>query len=374
MRFREFKTKEASFFNEVDEIDQVKSSLIDLIGTLPKDEKTLKYLKQVQDTLKKQGVGSRVVGFLDAKSVVDKIPKDDDRSEALNKQLAGLIVTAEGTTKDKRTFLAQLIKDTLINTTKLFTPGKMNSLKDTITTYGSNPATTDIINKLATVTDYGVGPGEILLVALSQKLSKKGLGKGDLTVGAPVNGLVELKTYNKKGPRFYDNDTKPGSGYATANKNFINEFVKTGTGTKSGLGATAINRIYEELKSEKDIKKIKRFQELVTDIIDNLYPKAQTSTKKNLVASLLVDPTDANFLAGQANFLAGQASFENYSSIKTQVKGYLFLSLQSYSSFYFNKFEDINIAGLQIKFDTAYFIDNHQPNYHAPQMDITSST
>ena len=69
MRFKEFKTKEASFFNEEDEIDLVKSSLISLIGNLPKDEKTLNYLKQVQDTLKKQGVGSRVVGFLNAKSV-----------------------------------------------------------------------------------------------------------------------------------------------------------------------------------------------------------------------------------------------------------------------------------------------------------------
>jgi len=98
MRFKEFKTKEASFFNEEDEIDLVKSSLISLIGNLPKDEKTLNYLKQVQDTLKKQGVGSRVVGFLNAKSVLSKLDKipDSDRSTELDNKLASLIVTAAG--------------------------------------------------------------------------------------------------------------------------------------------------------------------------------------------------------------------------------------------------------------------------------------
>jgi len=360
MRFREFKTKEASVFNEADEIDQVKSSLISLIGTLPKDEKTLNYLKQVQDTLKKQGVGSRVVGFLNAKSVLSKLDKipDEDRSAALDKQLASLIVTADGTTEDKRTFLALLIKDTLINTTKLFTPGKMNSLKDTITTYGSNPATTDIINKLGTVTDYGVGPGEILLVALSRKLSKK--GSGDLTVGAPVNGVVELKTFNKQGPRFYDRNTPVGSGYAKANGDFIEKF---GKGVKSGLNATAINLIYQQVKSAADKKE---FKTLVTDIIAGLYPQAKLSTKKDLVASILGD-------SKLADFLAGQASFENYKAIK-EFEGYLFLSLQSYSTFYFNEFEDINKAGLKFKFGTAYFIGKGGDNYHAPQMNIVLPT
>ena len=354
MRFKEFKIKATSVFNEEDEIELVKSSLISLIGNLPKDEKTLNYLKQVQDTLKKQGVGSRVVGFLNAKSVISKLDKipDADRDTDFNNKIASLIVTAEGTTEDKRTFLALLIKDTLINTTKLFTSGKFNSLKDTITTYGSNPATTDIINKLSKVTSYGVGPGEILLVALSRKLSKK--ESGDLTVGDPVNGVVELKAYNEKGPRFFDRG-QISANYGTYNQEFIKLYGKA---KDSGWNAQAIHTKYGTLPPNKKIQ----FKTLVTKIINSLYPNAELSTKNELIVSLLDNPT-------KANFLAGQASFENYKTIK-KFKGYLFLSLQSFSTFYFNEFEDITAAGLTWKINTAYFIDKGGDNYHAPQINI----
>jgi hypothetical protein len=358
MRFKEFKTKAASVFNEEDEIDLVKSSLISLIGTLPKDDKTLNYLKQVQDTLKKQGVGSRVVGFLNAKSVMSKLDKipDADRSTELDNKLASLIVTADGTTEDKRTFLALLIKDTLINTTKLFNSGKFNSLKDTITTYGSNPATTDIINKLGQAVGYGIGPGEILLVALSRKLSKE--GSGDLTVGDPVNGVVELKTFNKKGPRFFDRSTPVGADYNKANQEFIKLYGKA---KDSGWNAQAIHTKYKTLPPAKKIQ----FKTLVTRIINSSYPNAELSTKNELIASSLDNPT-------KANFLAGQASFENYKTIKN-FKGYLFLSLQSFSTFYFNEFNDINAAGLTWNIQTAYFIDKGGENYHAPQLNILPS-
>ena len=359
MRFKEFKIKEAKVFNEEDEIDLVKSSLISLIGTLPKDEKTLNYLKQVQDTLKKQGVGSRVVGFLNAKSVVSKLDKipDADRAPELDNKIASLIVTADGTTEDKRTFLALLIKDTLINTTKLFTSGEFNSLKDTITTYGSNPATTDIINKLGKVVDYGIGPGEILLVALSRKLSKK--GSGDLTVGDPVNGVVELKTFNEQGPRFFDRSTPTSAEYETYNQEFIKLYGKAPK--NSGYNAQAINLKYNTLPPAKKIQ----FKTLVTGIINSSYPSATPSTRTQLITSLLNSPEDANFLAGQA-------SFENYKTIK-KFKGYLFLSLKSFSTFYFNEFNDINDAGLTWNIQTAYFINKGAANYHAPQVNILSS-
>ena len=62
----------------------------------------------------------------------------------------------------------------------------------------------------------------------------------------------------------------------------------------------------------------------------------------------------------------------NYKTIKN-FKGYLFLSLQSFSTFYFNEFNDINVAGLTWNIQTAYFIDKGGENYHAPQLNILPS-
>lgn len=359
MRFKEFKIKEASFLKEDDEIDLVKSSLISLIGNLPKDENTLNYLKQVQDTLKKQGVGSRVVGFINAKSVVSKLDKipDTDRSADLDNKLASLIVTANGSTEDKRTFLALLIKDTLINTAKLFTPGQFNSLKETITTYGSNPATTDIINKLGQVVGYGIGPGEILFVALSRKLSKK--ESGDLTVKEPVNGVVELKTFNTKGPRYYDRSTPTGPNYDGFNKAFIDKYGEPRV--KAGYNSNEINLKYKNLPSNQK----EQFKNLVTNIIKSSYPNAKPETLKNVIDSLL------GLTPRTADFFAGQASFENYKEVKN-FEGFLFLSLKTFSTFYFKEWDDVETAGLSWEIGNAYFIGKVGPNYHAPQTNIVN--
>src|SRR6056300_735986 len=95
---------------DIDKFEDLKSRLIAKIERLPAGPKTLEFLDQVKDTLRKQGTSTRIVGLLNARSIKDKLAKapDPDRDEQLNDALARYILSAPGSTADKREFLARL--------------------------------------------------------------------------------------------------------------------------------------------------------------------------------------------------------------------------------------------------------------------------
>ena len=335
MRAFEFLREQEEQSIDIDKFEDLRNRLIAKIQRLPAGPKTLEFLEQIKDNLRQQGAASRIVGLFNAKEIKNKLSKvkDSDRSEQLNDTLARYILSAPGSTKDKRDFMALLSTDKLIDRDQLFSYGKVNKIENIIKGYSTNEATKYICDGLAKETPQGIGPGEILMIALSSSITK--LSKGDLYVKHPVDGEVELKTSAEGGPRFRDDEVNVQSGYDKHCEDFREKHLKGVTIEKSGLNLKKLMSAYDNTPQENK----ENFKNDLRVILDDIFPQAEGDTKGAIMNSF----TSNDF--GSASQLWVKASFENYKNKKKSFNGVLYLNNRDGTSLYFNDWNDIIKAG-----------------------------
>lgn len=346
MRAFEFLREQEEQSIDIDRFEDLRNRLIAKIQRLPAGPKTLEFLEQIKDTLRQQGAASRIVGLLNAKEIKNKLSKikDSDRSEELNDTLARFILSAPGTTAEKRDFMARLSTDKLVDKDQLFNDGKVNNIKNIISGYESNQATKYIVDGLAKETPQGIGPGEVLLVALSTSITK--LAKGDLYVKHPIDGEVELKSTADGDPRFKDDEVTVASSYNKNCEVFRDKYLQGIQIKKSGLNLKLLMMAYENVPQDtKD-----NFLKDLRQILDDIFQGAKPDTKGAIMTSF----TAGDFT--QAVQLWAQASFENYRNVKKGFNGVLYLNIARGTSLYFNDWNDIKKAGGNIKAGNPYVI------------------
>jgi hypothetical protein len=347
MRAFEFLREQEEQSVDIDRFEDLRNRLIAKIQRLPAGPKTLEFLEQIKDTLRQQGASSRIVGLLNAKQIKDKLTriKDSDRTEQLNDTLARFILSAPGTTAEKRDFMARLATDKLVDKDQLFNKGKVNMIKNIISGYESNQATKYIVDGLAKETPQGIGPGEVLMVALSTSITK--LDKGDLKVKHPGGDWeVELKSTATGDPRFKDDEVTVAGSYNKNCETFRDNYLQGIQIPKSGLNLKQLMMAYENVPQDtKD-----NFLKDLRQILDDIFQQASADTKGAIMTSF----TAGDFT--QAVQLWAQASFENYRNVKKGFNGVLYLNIARGTSLYFNDWNDIKKAGGSIKPGNPYVI------------------
>jgi hypothetical protein len=335
MRAFEFLREQEEQSIDIDKFEDLRNRLIAKIQRLPAGPKTLEFLEQIKDNLRQQGAASRIVGLFNAKEIKNKLSKvkDSDRSEELNDTLARYILSAPGSTRDKREFMALLSTDKLIDRDQLFSYGKVNKIENIIKGYSTNEATKNICDGLAKETPQGIGPGEILMIALSSSITK--LSKGDLYVKHPVDGEVELKTSRKGGARFKDDEVTVQSGYDKHCEDFRENYLKGVKIEKSGLNLKKLMSAYDNTPQENK----ENFKNDLRVILDDIFPQAEEDTKGAIMNSF----TSNDF--GSASKIWAKASFENYKKFKKTFNGVLYLNHRDGTSLYFKDWDDIIKAG-----------------------------
>lgn len=170
----------------LNEAEDPKALQKDIITTVRKTTDP-KLLQKVYDTLVGSGLEERLASVLS---------QDVDAKKYI-KQIAGIIINAEGTLEEKNEFVSNYSRG-FIDTKKL-TDGNPHRLSDVVT----DEFALKVFMELAALKEQGVGPGEIAFGVMSpqiQWVGQKG-GGGDIIVDGKK---VEVKGRLSNGGRWFD--------------------------------------------------------------------------------------------------------------------------------------------------------------------------
>lgn len=322
------------------ELQSFKNELLKRLKDLPDDRKTLSALKEIEELLNAVHAGGRVE-YVNAQL---KNLQDPDVEEA-QRVLARYILSLDADPEDRQAMLKLWSQDDgLVNISQLLTPGVVNYMPDVIRGY-DNPAIKEFSDELFEIEGYGKGKGEFALSIMSRRINLP--AKGDLMVTG--YGGVELKAESAKGGRFVDQEVFPKGNYATA-ANQISAILKDKlnvTAGKTGINLRVLVRSVEALSEDPEFDNLKN---LVKELVSGIFFSVPAGQRNKLVNAILAGDEDT------AHQLYTDLSYENYTRVKTEDKGVLFirLNVSPYEFLYATSVADIKQAGMKLSGLTIY--------------------
>ena len=322
----------------VTELTAFKQALADKIKQLPDDNATAKALREIEDLLKHVNAGGKA-GIING----ELASIDDPTVNAAQKILARYIMGIDMTPANRNQLFDLWRANKLVKIDVLLSPGKKN-FSDIITDYDKNPAIRELTNEVMKIDGLGQGKGEFGLSVLSKSINKQG-GKGDLNISGQA---IEVKTKDKGGARFVDQQVRPGPGYEAAAKQletFINQYDPN-PGV-SGANLEKIVDFYETLKTNPDLKKeAATFIGMVERVIQLIFQDTD-------VSGIINDIKQGDFIG--ANELYAETSLNYYLSQKHD-DGVLYIDIvkEPFMTVFFKDADDLAAMGLKISGDTIY--------------------
>jgi hypothetical protein len=381
-----------------DDPSSLKAVLAGKIKKLPDDENTVKALKEIEDLLNNVSAGGRWE-WVNRELIEIK----DSAVDKTRKLLATYIYAMQVDPVDRKEMFDLWQNDQLVNVGLLLS--KSNQTFDNIfTKYGFNPAITELVDTVMKVAELGQGKGEFGLNVLSKSITvakaepstvkkpKKtkdeddGSKKGDLLIsiddgtGVEKKLKVEVKTLDKGGARFSDQEVRPAEHYE-ASAIAINSFVKKQSAKLQlkdpvvgyGLSLGAAIEFYKSLPpAEKD-----EFESLLDNVITKIFGDKQdkdnpsgvpVDTVSNIIEAIKLG--DFN-VAKQAY---AKASFNYYISKKDD-DGVLNINLNTKEFVFYSVAEDLDNVDLRLNASTIYLSTIKDPGRGLyPQMAVVGTT
>jgi hypothetical protein len=272
---------------------------------------------------------------------------NDPTVDAAQKTLARYLMSMDMTPRDRDQLFDLWRANKLVKIDVLLSPGKKD-FSDIITGYSTNKAIEELTNEVMQIAALGQGKGEFGLSVLSKSINKQ-VGKGDLNISGKA---VEVKTKDKGGARFVDQQVHPGPGYEQASKQletFINQYDPNPKG--SGANLRDIVDFYEALKTNPDLKKeAATFIGMVNQVIQLIFPGED-------VSGIVNDIKQGDFIG--ANELYAETSLNFYMNQKHD-DGVLYIDIvkQPFMTVFFKSADDLEAMGLKITGDTVYITAN----------------
>ena len=322
----------------VNELTAFKQALADKIKQLPDDDATAKALREIEDLLKHVNAGGKA-GIING----ELASIDDPTVNAAQKILARYIMGIDMTPANRNQLFDLWRANKLVKIDVLLSPGKKN-FSDIITDYDKNPAIRELTNEVMKIDGLGQGKGEFGLSVLSKSINKQ-VGKGDLNISGQA---IEVKTKDKGGARFVDQQVRPGPGYEAAAKQletFINQYDPNPGA--SGANLEKIVDFYETLKTNPDLKKeAATFIGMVERVIQLIFQDTD-------VSGIINDIKQGDFIG--ANELYAETSLNYYLSQKHD-DGVLYIDIvkEPFMTVFFKDADDLEAMGLKISGDTIY--------------------
>lgn len=354
MRAREFLIEQETG-QATDPISELKAALANKIRELPLNKSTEKALIEIEEILGSVNAGGRfgmVGGQLQA--------INDPDVNAAQKLLAKYIFSLDATPAEKKELFDAWKSDKLVNIELLMSPGK-HTISELIYNYGKNQAITELTNDLFQIAALGQGKGEFLLSVFSKRINKR--KKGDLQIAGKN---IEVKTFDKDGGRFFDQDVKPSSQYANAVENFrntwdadIKEFMPKVPST--GLKLSDVMAIGQRLDPKQSAAYFKDFE----TVLSALFPGMDVSNIMSAVKTNNIGAAKQQYAITNLNY---------YSKVKVDDDAIMFIDLASKPATFtmFKTAEDLAKGGFRLHADTVYPVTSAVRSAY-PQMRIIAS-
>ena len=354
MRAREFIIEQDTSVN-TDPLINLKLTLSDKIKALPSDKSTEKALGEIEEILSTVNAGGRV-GFISGQ--LQAI--NDPEVNAAQKILAKYIVSLDASSAEKKELFDAWKSDKLVNIEALLSPGK-HTVSDLIYGYGKNRAIKELTDDLSQVAALGQGKGEFLLSVFSKRINKR--KKGDLQVAGKN---IEVKTLDKGGGRFFDQEVRPSSQFSNAVENFRNTWdadIRQVMPKIPGAGLKLMDVM--NIGQGLDPKKAAAYFNDFEKVLNSIFPGIDVS---NIISAVKTNNLGA---AKQAYSLA---NLDYYSKIKVDDDAMMFIDLTTapFTFIVFKTIDDLTKGGFRLHSDTTYPITNDPRNAY-PQMRIITS-
>jgi hypothetical protein len=336
------------------ELKAFKQVLASKIKQLPDNDDTAKALQEIEDLLKHVNAGGKV-GVING----ELASINDPTVDAAQKVLARYLMSMDMTPRDRDQLFDLWRANKLVKIDVLLSPGKKD-FSDIITGYSTNKAIEELTNEVMQIAALGQGKGEFGLSVLSKSINKQP-GKGDLNISGKA---VEVKTKDKGGARFTDQQVRPGAGYEQAAQQleaFINQYDPN-PGT-SGANLEKIVDFYEALKTNPDLKKeAATFIGMVEQVIQLIFQGED-------VSGIINDIKQGDFIG--ANELYAETSLNYYMNQKHD-DGVLYIDIvkQPFMTVFFKNADDLEAMGLKISGDTVYVTSAKDVRLPYPQVKI----
>jgi len=336
------------------ELRAFKQVLAGKIKQLPDNDATAKALHEIEDLLKHVNAGGKV-GIING----ELASINDPTVDAAQKVLSRYLISMDMTPRDRDQLFDLWRTNKLVKIDVLLSPGKKN-FSDIITGYSTNKAIEELTNDLMKIEALGQGKGEFALSVLSKSINKQ-VGKGDLNISGKA---VEVKTKDKGGARFTDQQVRPGPGYEAKAREleaYINQYdANPGT---SGANLRDIVDFYEALKTNPDLKKeAATFIGMVENLIQLIFQGED-------VSGIVNDIKQGDFIG--ANELYAETSLNYYMGQKHD-DGVLYIDIvkEPFMTVFFKNADDLEAMGLKISGDTVYITSAKDIRLAYPQVKI----
>jgi hypothetical protein len=376
----------------------LKDVLAGKIQQLPDDENTAKALKEIEDLLNSVSAGGRWE-WINRELVEIK----DDAVNKTRKLLATYVYAMQVDPVDRKEMFDLWQNDQLVNVGLLLS--KSNQTFDKIfTKYGVNPAITELVDTVMQVAELGQGKGEFGLNVLSRsitvakrdpaevKKTKKtkdeddGSKKGDLLIslddgsGTAQKLKVEVKTLDKGGARFSDQEVRPAEHYE-ASAIAINNFVKNQSAKLKlsnpvvgyGLSLGAAIEFYQQIPPAEQSE----FEGLLDNVITKIFGDKQSKSNQDGVPAHTVSNIIEAIKSGNFNVAKqayAKASFNYYISKKDD-DGVLNINLNTKEFVFYSVAEDLDNVDLRLNAGTIYLSTVKDPGRGVyPQMSVVGTT
>jgi hypothetical protein len=336
------------------ELRAFKQTLAGKIKQLPDNDATAKALHEIEDLLKHVNAGGKV-GIING----ELASINDPTVDAAQKVLSRYLISMDMAPRDRDQLFDLWRANKLVKIDVLLSPGKKN-FSDIITGYSTNKAIEELTNDLMKIEALGQGKGEFALSVLSKSINKQ-VGKGDLNISGKA---VEVKTKDKGGARFTDQQVRPGPGYEAKAREleaYINQYdANPGT---SGANLRDIVDFYEALKTNPDLKKeAATFIGMVENLIQLIFQGED-------VSGIVNDIKQGDFIG--ANELYAETSLNYYMGQKHD-DGVLYIDIvkEPFMTVFFKNADDLEAMGLKISGDTVYITSAKDIRLAYPQVKI----
>jgi hypothetical protein len=330
---------------------QLKLELAKKIKSLPADETTMKTLKEIEDLLAHVNAGGRI-GLINnlLKAIPDPAVQEVQRT--LAKYIAGLTMDPA----DRTDLFDKWKSDNLVNRKLLLTPGR-HTFGEVINGYDSNPAIKELTDELAKEQTLGHGKGEFLLNVFSKNINKGEKNKGDLIINKKP---IEVKTYDKGGARFGDQEVKPAKGYYDSVDKFIeNIAIPSGVGfPKAGINIGQMIQIHQNFKDEA------KFKQYLEPVVQKLF--THYDSRDAVTAILANDENRAKAEFAKANLANYMAQKHDYGIL------YIALNETPPTFVFFRDNDELESLGLRLHISTQYVATN-DPTRIAGQFSVVPS-
>jgi len=375
------------------EPSSLKAVLAGKIQQLPDDENTAKALKEIEDLLNSVSAGGRWEWINR-----ELVEIHDDAVNKTRKLLATYVYAMQVDPVDRKEMFDLWQGDKLVNVGLLVSKSSQ-TFKDIFTRYGEggNPAITELVDTVMQVAELGQGKGEFGLNVLSKSISvakadpikakkakkteEEGSKKGDLLISVDGQKLkVEVKTLDKGGARFSDQEVRPAEHYE-ASAIAINNFVKTNSAKFKlvnpvvgyGVSLAAAMEFYEQLPPAEQSE----FEGLLDNVISKIFGDKQSKANPDGVPAHTVSNIIEAIKSGNVNMAKqayAKASFNYYISKKDD-DGVLNINLRSKEFVFYTAAEDLDNVDLRLDAKTIYLSTVKDPGRGVyPQMSVVGTT